>query len=329
MNLGRRSTRCADRASPQRSGLAGGWRRLVGALGLAAGLLGCGGGTSQFEPFAPDEYIAFGDESSLILPDGRRYTVNPLSAEGARQCRADPIWTQAVATQYAFVFEECNPDAVTTFKARMRATAGARVSDLSAQIDAQIARGGFAAKSLATVMVGANDVLEQYALYPGRGEEQITAELRDRGVRLAEQVNRLVGLGVRVVVSTVPDMGLSPFALAQKRAFTDTDRAALLTRLTAALNGRLRVHVLNDGRFVGLVLADEAVQSIARVPDAFGVSNAVDAVCTTALPDCTTQTLVASGTSAGYLWADDRRLAYAGQLRLGSLAVSRAVGNPF
>ena len=129
--------------------------------------------------------------------------------------------------------------------------------------------------------------------------------------------------------STVPDVGLSPFALQQKAAFTDTDRSALLTRLVAALNGRIRVNILNDGRFVGLVLADEAVQTIARVPSAFSVTNATTAVCTVDVPDCTSQTLVASGTSAAWLWADDRRLAYAGQARLGALAVSRAVGNPF
>lgn len=305
--------------------------RLAATAVLGAALLaaGCGGGTSQFEPFLPDEYLAFGDESSLILPDGRRYTVNPLGSTGAIDCRSEPIWSQAVAGHYSFVFQECNPDGATEFKARMRATAGAKVADFKAQIDAQVARGGFAAKSLATVMVGANDVFELYEQYPRLSEAQITDELRARGIELAAQINRLVGLGPRVIVSTLPDLGLTPYALAQKSTFTDTDRAALLSRLTAAFNARLRVNVLNDGRFIGLVLADEATLSISRAATAFGISDAVSAVCTAALPDCTSGTLVASGSSAQWLWADAKHLAYGGHLRVGTLAVARAANNPF
>jgi outer membrane lipase/esterase len=308
-------------------------RRALGVLALLAAAVvvaACGGGTSQSEPFAPEQYVAFGDETSLILADGRRYTVNPIKALGGTiDCAADPLWTQAVASQFGFVFKECNPDGATVFKAQMRAAAGAKADDLKAQVDAQIAAGGFAAKSLVTVLVGGNDVLDLYARYPQQTEEQITAELRARGERIAAQVNRIVDLGARVIVSTVPDIGLSPYALQQKAAFTDTDRSALITRLVTALNGRIRVNILNDGRFVGLVLGDEAIQTIVKVPSAFSVTDATTAVCTAALPDCTTQTLVASGSSAAWLWADDRRLAYSGQSRLGSLAVGRAVGNPF
>lgn len=297
----------------------------VAALLLAA----CGGGTSQFEPFEPEQYVAFGDETSVIRSDGRRYTVNPLNTAGAIDCAVQPIWTQAVASHFSFVFAECNPSGATSLKALMRAAAGARADDVKTQIDNQVAGGGFAAKSLVTVLAGANDILELYASYPQQTEEQLIAEARARGERLAQQVNRLVDLGPRVIVATVPDVGLSPYALAQKAAFTDTDRAALISRLVAAFNGRVRTTILNDGRYVGLVLGDEAVQSIAKLPSVFGVNNATGAVCTTALPDCTDQTLVASGSSAAWLWADDRHLAYGGQLRLGSLAVARAVGNAF
>jgi outer membrane lipase/esterase len=342
MNFGRRTARqaclgllqaCglgAQRRVPDGQHVTHRPRRWLQAAACAAALLAaCGGGTSQFESFEPDQYVAFGDESSVIRADGRRFTVNPLNAFGALECNAEPIWVQAVATQFQFVFQQCNPDNATEFKALMRAQSGARTADLATQIDNQIAAGGFANKSLATVLIGANDVLEMYATYPQQTEEQITAELRDRGVRLAAQVNRLVDLGVRVIVSTVPDLGLSPFALQQKAAFTDTDRAELLTRLVAAYNGRLRVNILNDGRFVGLVLGDEAVQAIVKFPDSFSVTSATSAVCTVAVPDCTSLTVVDTGTSAKWLWADDTHLAYAGQARLGTLAVARAIGNPF
>lgn len=297
----------------------------VAAVLLAA----CGGGTSQFDPFVPEQYVAFGDEASVIRSDGRRYTVNPLDTAGALSCATQPIWTQAVANQYSFVFEECNPGGATTFKALMRAAPQARVDDLKAQIDDQLARGGFAAKTLVTVMIGTNDILDLYAAYPQRTEDDLLAEARSRGERVAQQVNRLIEIGPRVIVATMPDIGLSPYALAQKAANTDTDRAALISRLVAAFNSRLRTTILNDGRYVGLVLGDEVVQSIVKLASAYGISNATDAVCTTALPGCTDQTLVDGGSSAAWLWADDRWLAYGGQLRLGSLAVARAVGNPF
>ena len=304
--------------------------RLVLTAMIAAALMAaCGGGTSQFEAFAPDQYVAFGDETSVILADGRRYTVNPLTTAGAIDCATEPVWSQAVANQYGFVFKECNPNNATEFKAEMRAVVGARIDDLKAQVDNQVALGGFKAKSLVTVLVGGHDVLDLYATYPQQTEEQLATEARARGERLAQQVNRLVDLGAKVIVSTVPDLGLSPYGLKQKADFTDTDRSALITRLTAALNSKFRTTILNDGRFIGLVLGDEAVQSIARLPTVFGVTEATLAVCTAALPDCTTSTLVASGASATYLWADDRHMAFGGQTRLGTLAVQRATGNPF
>lgn len=299
---------------------------LAGAM--AATLVACGGGTSQFEAFVPDRYIALGDDTSVLTSDGRKFGVNALNSAGAIDCTSEPIWVQAVANNYGFRFAQCNPDAATP-KAFLRAAVGAKVGDLSSQIDALVAGEGTSGKVLATVLVGANDILEAYAKFPTQSEDQLVADLRARGERLAAQVNRLTDLGVKVVVSTVPDMGLTPFAIAQKAAFTDTDRAALLTRLTAALNGRMRVNILNDGRFVGLVLADEMVQVMNKSPVSFALTDAVTAICTATLPDCTSNTLVASTSSAAYLWADGTRMAYGGQNRLGVLALSRALGNPF
>lgn len=321
MNPGRRTAQFGRLAQFGRQALA--------AAALAV-LASCGGGSSQVEPFEPQQYVVFGDESSLITADGRRYTVNPHNTTtNAVDCTLQPIWTQAVASRFGFVFAECNPTGASSPLARMRARAGAGVDDVAAQIDAQLGDGGFVAKSLVTVLAGGNDVLALYGQFPQRSEEDLLAAARSLGERLALQVNRLVELGPRVLVATVPDLGLSPYALAQKAAYTDTDRAALISRLVAAFNARLRTTILNDGRYVGLVLGDEIVQSIARLPGAYGVKDATTAVCTVDLPACSDQTLVESGSSAMWLWADDRHLAYGGQLYLGNLAVSRVVGNPF
>lgn len=143
------------------------------------------------------------------------------------------------------------------------------------------------------------------------------------------EVNRLVAAGARVIVSTTPDVGLTPYALAEKAAHTDTDRAALLTTLTSEFNAGLRTTVLNDGRYVGLVLADEMVQAMTISPSSFGLGNIKDAACAVALPDCTTATLVSSADAATWLWADDLRMAFNAQNRLGILAINRARNNPF
>ncbi len=301
-----------------------------GAVVVAAALLAaCGGGTSQVEAFEPQRYFAFGDETSVIETGGRKYAVNALDNSGRLDCAQQPIWVQQVASSYNFVFAECNPTFQSDTNARMLARAGAKAADVTAQVEAQVAAGGFRDKDLATVLAGANDILELYNQYPARSEASLLADARARGTRLAQTVNRLVGLGVKVVISTVPDMGLTPFGKAQKRAFQDIDRAAFLSNLTAAFNEQLGVTVVLDGRFVGLVQADLQFQAIERSPPSFGVSDNVTPICTVVLPQCTTSTLVSGADPATFLWADDTRPAAAGHAQLAQLAIDRARRNPF
>ncbi len=303
-------------------------RPLATAVAVAA-LAACGGGTSQIEAFEAERVVAFGDETSALTSDGRKYGVNVLKEDGSLDCAAQPIWVQAVATIYGFVFAECNPQNVAAPQAVMRAEAGARVADLAAQVDTQLAAGGVGGRTLVTVLVGLHDVLDLYALYPDTDRAALLSQARARGAALAAQVNRLVGAGARVIVSTIIDVGLTPFALAEKAAYTDTDRAALLSALTAEFNAGLRTEMLNDGRFVGLVLADEMVQAMVRAPSAFGLGNVTAKACTAVLPDCNRNTLASGADPATWLWADELRLAFNAQNRLGILAASRARNNPF
>lgn len=310
----------------------GGLRRRVWAAALALPLLlaACGGGTTQQVVFQPERLITFGDELSVLTPEGRKFLVNVAdSTTGALDCLANPIWTQALAATYSFVFEECNPTNALVKNALMRAAAGARVADLRAQVDAQVASGGLTGRDLVTVLVGVNDVLALYGQFPQRNEAELIAEARARGEALASEINRIVGLGPRVLVATIPDMGFSPFALAQKAAFNDTDRAALIARLVEAFNGRLRVNIINDGRVIGLVLADETTQVMARFPSAFGLASGDAAACSTPLPACTTATVVAENAGATYLWADDRWHGALWHNRVGLIAQQRALNNPF
>ncbi len=302
-------------------------RRLASLVLLtwAALLSSCGGGTSQIQAFVPSRLIAFGDESSVITPAGHKYTINAFGPDASTlDCNASPIWTQVVAAAYGFGFAEC-PLSTGLEKAYVRARAEARVEDFALQVDAQVGAGGFLETDLVTVLVGANDVMDLYRQYPSKTRDEVIALARQRGEMVAAQVNRLVKLGAKVVVSTVPDLGLSPYGQAQ-----GTAGAALLSDLVFAMNGRIRVNILNDGRYIGLVLADEFIQTAVKAPAYFGLTDASTAACRTPLPECTTNDLSNQALAKeAWLWASDRWLGTGGHRQLGTLALARARGNPF
>jgi len=306
-------------------------QRVVAGLVTAATLalvVSCGGATTQYEPFVPQRLFAFGDESSALTGTGRRYGVNGLDAQGNFDCTLQPIWVQQVAGFYGFSFAECNPTGQEP-KAKMLAAEGTRVADLTAQIEAVVAAGGFRGTDFALVLVGTNDILELYRQYPGRDRQSLLDEAGERGIALGRIVNRLIALQAKVIVSTVPDVGLTPYALAERAANFDIDRAAMLTDLSNAFNGQLGVTILLDGRYVGLMQTDLGLKQIATSPGSYGFSNITSGICTVVLPLCTTATLVEGGEPNQYLWSDDTRLAPGGQNRMASLALDRATRNPF
>jgi phospholipase/lecithinase/hemolysin len=312
---------------------------LVAGVVVSALMTSCGGGT-QVERFVPQRIIALGDETSVINADHTKYTVNALATENdPLGCIANPIWVQVLAGAYGLVFEQCN-SAAAPVTGLMLATPNATVGSIGAQA-AQI--GPLSGTDLVTVLAGANDILAKYALYNTtvdgvvQTEAVLTTELETLGAVLASQVNGLADAGGKVLIATVPDLGLTPFATAQKAANTDTDRAALLSRLTGRFNAKLRANIVNDGRRIGLLLADELVQTVVKFPSFYGYVNVIAPACldTAVLPTCTTSTLqpasgdVAAAGSFGWLWADALHLSPGGHGQLGNLAASRASGNPF
>lgn len=319
------------------------WRRALacGALLATLGLVSCGGG-QQVQAFAPNRVLAFGDESSVIDDfkgdaNGRKYSVNGVvsATDPTLVCTAFPLWIQSTATAYGMVFPQCNigTTPVVSPASRIRATPNAKVADLAAQIDAQSAESAYTARDLAMVLIGQNDVLAAYAQFPSVPEAQLIATVEAAGKALGEQVNRLAGTSAKVLISTIPDLGLTPFAAAEKAANTDTDRAALLTRLTGRFNASMRATITNDGRMIGLILFDEYTQVIYRVVNGGGFTNVTNAVCDPAkaptLLDCTSQTLVTNGSASTWLWSDSTHLSAGGQEALGTLARQRASNNPF
>jgi hypothetical protein len=306
-------------------------RRLTAALVVAGSITACGGGTSAIEVFIPERVLTFGDETSLILPDGMHYGINGLDANNAFDCRLQPVWTQLLVGIYGYVFAECNPTALTPH-AFQRAALAAKVADLKTQIDDQVDnKGGFKAKDLATVLVGTYDIIEVYQQNPAcdPNDRNSAPEASARGAEVARQVNRLIDLGAKVIVSTVPSVNLTPYGIAQNAA--DPTRGPLLKCLSDKFNARIRVDIRQDGRFVGLVLGDDAVQLAVNAPAANGLINVTQAACAVPLPDCTTDPikLVSGATATNYLWADDTHLAPWAHASLGSQAATRARNNPF
>ena len=327
--------------------------RIFSPLLLAAALLAaCGGGTQQVAAFRPARLIVLGDENSMIEDfidadgkhDGLKYTINNRSAASSTKCLALPTFVQSVAAAYGFVFAQCNPDAVSPkafILAQRLATAGDPVTGLAQQIAAQPDLG---ATDLVTVMIGGNDMIELYErTRGGLNPADAVAAAQQRGSQVAAQVNAILGTGARALVITLPDLGLSPYAVNANK--TDAGASALLSGLTYQFNAYLRTRIdakSFDGRNYGLVLADDIVAAMAKVPASFLTSPSVatvsacgiaddltgDAVATAVL-GCTTANLVDGAGTSSHLWASDRHLGPSAHARIGAQAQSRAFSNPF
>lgn len=309
---------------------------LAVALFASALLASCGGG-DRVATFSPSRLLVFGDENSVIDDvnddaNGRKYTINALKTDNvALDCASNAIWTQyLVATYSQLVLKECNPTTADA-KSLTYAEVGGTVADVVAQIDSHLLADTFTGTDLVTVLAGQNDILAQYALYDGSNEDTLLAALASAGTALAAQVNRVANAGGKVLIATVPDLGLSPFAVTEEAS--NAGRAALLTKLTDEFNVALRSNIINDGRMIGLVNGYDITQTLFKFPSIYGLTNVTAAACditkAAAVELCTTQTLVTGATSSTYLWADATHLSPAGQRRLGEAAVGRATNNPF
>jgi lysophospholipase L1-like esterase len=292
---------------------------LMGALVVLAA---CGGGTEQIEPFEPRQIILLGDETAVLTPDGKRYSINGVNASNAIDCASVPIWTQSLVANFGMTLDRCNPNNLGT-RGITRGAPGAKAADIEAQIDAQFAAGAASPKDLFVVMVGLNDIIERYEAGADCGD----AELRARGQRVAAQVNRLAAADTRIIVVTVHDLGLTPYA--RTRDAANPGQSARLSCLTATYNARVRVDIVQDGRFIGLVLADDLTSAMTRSPASYSLTNVTDAACTTALPDCTANTLVSGASTSTHLWADDRHFGPTTHATLAAFAETRVRNNPF
>ena len=319
----------------------------VGA-GLCVLLASCGGGTERVTEFEPTRYIVFGDEMSVLTkdaPQGRKYSVNALDSDGigincAANSSSQPslLWTQELANEFGFVFEECNPSAraVTAFS---YAAPGAKAADFLTQLAAaRVVHGQFGCNDLMSVLIGANDVIDlfetTYLADPTSSTATaITNELSARGARLGKAITALTdNNGPSIIVSTIPLVNLMPYALQQNAARPGLNILNVLNNFSNAFNTAVRVNIPNDGSRWGLVELDALLQAGVNNPGNYGLTNVTDAVCdrlTWNTADCTTATLVPNSDASAWLWASDKWMSWQAHNRLGSFARSRASGNPF
>lgn len=324
---------------------AGKFCALVLALGLVSS---CGGGsTEQIDPFEPTALLVFGDEMSVLtkeLPRGRKYSVNALGTDNiALDCTLRPLWIQVLADVFLFSFAECNSADTIIKPAKIYAAAGAKATDFPAQVaEALAAAGGaFRGTDLATVLLGANDVLDLYrtqyvpdpVAYPNFADnptyQAVMAELQARGARLGQQVNDLTAMGPKVILSTMPLMNLTPYALQESIDKKDSTIPKVLLNFSNQFNTAMRVNIINDGRWIGLVELDALLNAAVGNPPQYGLTNVIAPVCAVALPDCSTNTLVTGGNATTWLWASNLWMGSTAHLSLGNFARGRALGNPF
>lgn len=335
--------RTGREALPPESGQSRRWL-LAGPACLAvvsmALLTACGGGTSQVEVFKPARVVILGDESSVIVDDGKadgfKYGINDRTATTAGKCQVLPTFSQSVLTLYGYVTKECNPNAVTP-KAEIQARVNGRVEDATTGLTAQVARvtGGLSKTDLVTVMMGVNDVIAVYERFRN-GQltlAQAVAESQRLGTVTAAAVNAILGTGARALVFTIPDMSLSPYATAQETA--KAGAKAALASMSYEFNAFLRTRIdptKYDGRNYGLILADDIVTAMHISPTSFLLSpyNVTTAACTTtSVVNCLTTTLQTDAGTNTHLWASDRHLGPEAHVRIGSQAQARAANNPF
>jgi hypothetical protein len=326
-----------------------------------ATLLGACGSSSRVEDYVPTRIISFGDELSVIKSGGGKYTVNGFtSGTTTPDCTVNPIWNQALATNFGLAFTQC-PGAIVGANGLMAAQQGATVDAIEAQINS-VLPAELVPSTLVTIQGGLWDVINAYNGVKAGGDPAAAMTLMgQKGAKLSDLVNRLTnnGAGARVIYSTIPDLGCAPLAfnegIAQGACSDLRSRSDVLTELTRTFNeafrsGFARVSgsetrvqygggVINDGRYAGLVASDDILRSMSNVnfrTTLYGLKNSDVATRTAAcvptdISACNLTTLVtdADASASTYLWASDRLPGLPWHLQVGNRAISVARNNPF
>lgn len=320
----------------------------LAAVAVAAALTGCGGG-EQKEQFNPSRIVAFGDENSLIAPNGYQYTANNELTAGVAPCTVNPGWVQVVALNYGLSFGECAGQAARA-STQMKAVYGATVASTRAAINTFHATSPLRSSDLVTVMAGTHDLIALYETHPNATDAELTvmaASARLIGRDLGTLVFEVVGRGAKILVTTVPNLGTAPIALPANAG--DTRRAVVLSTLSIAFNDGFNERLGDDpnggGRSGAVIEVDQLVERYRRNYELLysGFGDRVNAACVvdnTASPlvtidndklltDC--KSSVVTSVRAGWavsLWAGNYHFGAPTHYQLGNDAFQRIRNNP-
>lgn len=225
-------------------------------------------------------------------------------------CDTPKTWVQIVAAAYGKGFKGDCPIELRS-GAVSHATLGAKTAEVIGQINAN--RGALNSKTVVTIMVGQNDIIEQFQ--SEKSTDAAAKELRERADRMAAAIKGVIGTGAKVVLALTPDLSQSPFAA--------SDRARMAT-LVRAYNDSL--YITGLGNVSGRSLAGLNPQSYTQ-PGANGSSSYQTAtpLCDAAAvlrPDgsppanddekllyCTSQYYTTGASANTAIWADAKRAA--------------------
>lgn len=270
------------------------------------------------------------------------FTSTKLEVKGANQrttttaynCGSTSIWVQVLARAYGRGYtSQCALD--TRGGAVSYAAYGAKTDDVINQIAAH--RSELGSGVLVTIMVGQNDILEQFNAIGANttNEAAAIATLQARADRMAAAVKDVIGTGAKVVLALTPSLNDAPRGVATN--------AALMSRLVVAYNDRLYVRGLGNvsGRDLVGVNPDSFTNALTRnrsyvhgdaglLCNTTGLVRPDGTVTTGSEPDadanvrfCNTTSNL-NGSPNIYMWADAIHYAPLGHSLIGSLAYNRA-----
>ena len=238
--------------------------------------------------FSPPACWPSATRTASITSEFRKYTVNALStdANGVKtiSCDGNSLWVQRLAADFGLVFQEC-PGTVVDPLSRIYAEAGdTKVADLAAQVDQHLATDTFSGKDLVTLFTGQNDVLEQYAQYPGVPKAQLLSNVYEAGLALARAGQPHRGSpAARCWCPPCPTSPIRP-SRSPRTPTPETTRVARCwanwspssTRACAWASPRSRANRS------AIMRTDELVQAMAKFPVSYGgMTNVIAPVCDT------------------------------------------------
>lgn len=347
------------------------WLRGSLIVASVALLASCGGG--KREAFHPAHIYVFGDEYSYVdleptpsSTDQMRFTVNVVAKPSTTvyNALAYPSWTQYLASYYGRSQQTCSSTASNAMN--MCATGGSNVAGPDvAKVISDINTHAYQKDDLLVIMAGTRDILNAYRSFKGDPVNIATYanNAKQAGIALAQKINSLVSSGARVAVATIPDIGLSPYAVSEaggagspplrdyQQAMECTsayqpspgEYSKALSYLTACFNNGLRGinGIINDGRKIALIDTFDWSVLVARNPSGYGLVDVFNAACpsvanssaatydpTACYVDTVTTptptTPAQAPTNAGqYMWSFGPWLGPGGHSLLGARAVSQ------